>query len=206
MNSFASTLQSFFTDRLVRQRQASSHTVAAYRDTFRLLLSFVQAQSGRAPYTLDLEHLDVPTIVAFLQYLETDRHNTPRTRNARLAAVRSFFRYAALRHPEHAALIQRVLAIPQKRFDRGVVSFLVPTEIAALLAAPDRNAWEGRRDHAMFALAIQTGLRVSELTGLNCGRRSSGDWCLSWVPRQGAQGAPHSTHVYDSGCAAGLAP
>ena len=169
MNSFAATLQAFFTDRLVRQRQASPRTVAAYRDTFRLLLGFVHAQTGRAPYTLNLEHLEAPIIAAFLDHLEADRHNTPRTRNARLAAVRSFFRYAAMRHPEHAALIQRVLAIPPKRFDRGIVAFLVPAEVDALIEAPDRTSWEGRRDYVLLAVALQTGLRVSELTGLNCG-------------------------------------
>ncbi len=169
MNSLAATLQSFFTDRLVRQRQSSPRTVAAYRDTFRLLLGFVQTQTGRPPYTLGLEHLDAPVIASFLDHLEVNRHNTARTRNARLAAVRSLFRYAAVRHPEQAALIQRVLAIPQKRFDRSPVSFLNVTEVDALIAAPDRTVWEGRRDHVLLVVAIQTGLRVSELVGLNCG-------------------------------------
>jgi site-specific recombinase XerD len=168
MSSLAATLQSFFTDRLVRQRQASPRTVAAYRDTFRLLLGFVQARTGRAPYALGLEHLDASVIVSFLDHLEVERHNTPRTRNARLAAVRSLFRYAALRHPEQAALIQRVLAIPQKRFDRSPVSFLSSPEIDALVAAPDRTGWEGRRDRVLLVVAVQTGLRVSELVGLNC--------------------------------------
>ena len=169
MSSLAPTLQSFFTDRLLHQREASPRTVSAYRDTFRLLLGFVQLLTGKAPYNLGLEHLDASIIAAFLDHLETERHNTARTRNARLAAVRSLFRYAALRHPEHAALIQRVLSIPQKRCDRGIVSFLVPAEINALIAAPVRTTWEGRRDHALLVVAIQTGLRVSELIGLNCG-------------------------------------
>ncbi len=168
MSSLAPTLQAFFTDRLARQRQASPRTVAAYRDTFRLLLTFVQRKTGKAPFTLGLEHLDAPIIVAFLDHLEADRRNSPRTRNTRLAAVRSLFRYAALLHPEHAAVIQRVLAIPQKRFDKATVSFLIPTEIDALIAAPDRNSWEGRRDYVLLVLTIQTGLRVSELIGLNC--------------------------------------
>jgi site-specific recombinase XerD len=168
MSLLAPTLQAFFTDRLARQRQASARTVAAYRDTFRLLLTYVQQQIGKAPFTLGFEHLDASVIVAFLNYLEGDRHNSARTRNARLAAVRSFFRYAALRHPEHAAVIQQVLAIPQKRFDRPVISFLTQTENDALVAAPDRSTWEGRRDYGLLVLVAQTGLRVSELTGLNC--------------------------------------
>lgn len=167
MSMLAPTLQAFFTDRLARQRQASPRTVAAYRDTFRLLLAFVQRQIGKAPFALGFEHLEATVIVAFLNHIEADRHNSPRTRNARLAAIRSFFRYAALRHPEHAAVIQQVLAIPQKRFDRAIVSFLTLTELDALVAAPDRNSWEGRRDYAFLIVAVQTGLRVSELIGLN---------------------------------------
>ena len=168
MTMLAPTMQAFFSERLARQRQASPRTVAAYRDTFRLLLSFVQERTGRAPSTLDLSDLDEPTVSAFLDHLEEDRHNSPRTRNARLAAVRSLFRYAALRHPEHAALIQRVLAIPQKRYDKLTVSFLEPAEINALVNAPDLARWEGRRDRALILLAIQTGLRISELIGLDC--------------------------------------
>lgn len=174
MTTLAPTLQAFFTDRLARQRHASPATVAAYRDTFRLLLGFLQDQTGTAPNRLRIEDLDAPTILAFLDHLETDRHNTARTRNARLAAIRSLFRYAALRHPEHAELIARVIAIPQKRFDKAIVSFLTQPEIDALLAAPNRTTWEGRRDHALLAVAIQTGLRVSELTGLDCGNLQLG--------------------------------
>jgi site-specific recombinase XerD len=169
MSALAPTLQAFFTDRLVRQRHCSPRTVAAYRDTFRLLLGFVRLQTGKVPSALDWNDLDVPTISAFLDHLETDRHNSPRTRNARLAAIRSLFRYASLRHPEHAALIQRVLAIPQKRFEKKDISFLTPVEIEALLDAPDITRWEGRRDRALMLLAIQTGLRLSELIGLDCG-------------------------------------
>ena len=133
--------------------------MAAYRDTFRLLLAFVQRQIGKAPVALGFEHLEAPVIVAFLNHIEADRHNSPRTRNARLAASRSFFRYAALRHPEHAAVIEQVLAIPQKRFDRAIVSFLTLAELDALVAAPDRTNWEGRRDYALLIVAVQTGLR-----------------------------------------------
>lgn len=168
MSAIAPTLEAFFTDRLANQRQASSNTVIAYRDTFRLLLTFIQHSTGAAPSRLGFELLDAPTIAAFLDHLEHDRGNSVRTRNTRLAAVHSFYRYAALHHPEHAALIARVLAIPSKRFDRADVSFLTPQEIDALLGAPDRSRWIGRRDHTLLTLAIQTGLRVSELTGLRC--------------------------------------
>jgi integrase/recombinase XerD len=166
MSTVAPTLEAFFTDRLINQRQASAHTVAAYRDTFRLLLTFVHERSGTAPSALDFGDLDAALIGAFLDYLENERHNGVRTRNARLAAVHSFFRFAALSHPEHASLIQRVLAIPTKRGSRTDVSFLDRAEIAALLAAPNQARWIGRRDYALLVTAIQTGLRVSELTGL----------------------------------------
>lgn len=169
MTLIAPTLQTFFTDRLVQQRQASPRTIAAYRDTLRLLLTFVHARTGQLPAQLDWDDLDATTIAAFLTYLETERHNSTRTRNARLTAIRSLFSYAALRHPEHALLIQRVLAIPPKRFDKRMVTFLTAAEIDALLAAPDQARWEGRRDRILMLLAIQTGLRVSEITGLNCG-------------------------------------
>jgi integrase/recombinase XerD len=166
MATLAPLLQAFFTERLGRQRHASGHTVAAYRDTFRMLLGFVQHRLGRAPSALDLSELDAPLIGAFLDHLQTDRGNGIRTRNARLAAIHSLFRYAALRHPEQAALIQRVLAIPPKRFDKALVAFLTDTDADALLAAPDRSGWTGRRDHALLLLAIHTGLRVSELIAL----------------------------------------
>jgi integrase/recombinase XerD len=166
MSLLAPTLEAFFTERLIGQRQASPHTVASYRDTFALLLAFAHQQTGRPPSRLQLEDLDAPLIGAFLEHLETQRHNSARTRNARLAAVHSLFRFAALRHPEHAALIARVLAIPPKRADRPLVTFLTDPEVDALLAAPDRSRWIGRRDHALLLLAIQTGLRVSELIGL----------------------------------------
>lgn len=168
MSLLAPTLEAFFTDRLARQRHASTHTVAAYRDTFRLLLGFVHQTTGKAPCQLDLADLDAPLIGAFLDHLEHQRHNSPRTRNARLAAIHSLFSYAALRHPEHAAVIARVLAIPAKRHERAIVTFLTGPEIDALLGAPDPSTWLGRRDHALLLVAAQTGLRVSELTGLTC--------------------------------------
>jgi site-specific recombinase XerD len=166
MTALAPTLQAFFTERLISQRRASPHTVGAYRDSLRLLLGFVHQRTGKAPSALDLEDLDADVIGAFLEHLETGRHNSIATRNARLAAIHSLFRFAALRHPEHAAVIAQVLAIPPKRTDRTEVSVLSTAEVDALLAAPDRRRWVGRRDHALLLVAIQTGLRVSELTGL----------------------------------------
>jgi site-specific recombinase XerD len=166
MTPLAPILETFFTQRLVGQRQASPNTIASYRDTFRLLLTFAHDRTGTPPSRLQLEDLGAPLIAAFLDHLETQRHNAARTRNARLAAVHSLFRFAALAHPEHAELIARVLAIQPKRADRTVVTFLTEGEVDALLAAPDRTNWLGRRDHALLLLAIQTGLRVSELTGL----------------------------------------
>lgn len=168
MTLIAPTLQAFFTDRLTQQQQASSQTIAAYRDTLRLLLGFVHDQTGKVPAKLDWDDLDTTMISAFLNHLENERRNSIRTRNVQLTAIRSLFSYAALRHPEHALLIQRVLAIPPKRFDKRVVTFLTPLEVDALVAAPDQSRWEGRRDRVLILLAVQTGLRVSELTGLNC--------------------------------------
>ena len=168
MSAIAPTLQAFFTERLATQRLASARTVAAYRDTFRLLLSFVSRRTSTEPWKLDFADLDAPTIGAFLIYLEQERHNSVRTRNARLAAIHSLFRYAALRHPEHAGSIERVLSIPQKRFERALVSFLTRPEVEAMLESPDRSTWIGRRDHALVLVAVQTGLRVAELAGLHC--------------------------------------
>jgi integrase/recombinase XerD len=168
MTALATTLQLFFTERLLRQRQASPHTLTAYRDTLRLLLVFAAARQKREPSKLDMDDLDAPLVGAFLDHLERQRQNSARTRNARLAAIRSLFRYAALRHPEHAAVIERVLAIPPKRFERRLVTFLTEPEIDALLAAPARSTLIGRRDTALLALAAQTGLRASELLGLHC--------------------------------------
>ena len=167
MTALAPTLQAFFTDRLIRERDASPQTIAAYRDAWRLLLGFAATTSGRQPFHLDINDLDVDVVTGFLDHLEHDRHNSIRTRNARLAAIHSMFRYAALRHPEHAATIQRVLAIGPKRYDRTLVTFLTTTETDSLLAAPDLSTWTGRRDHALFTLAVQTGLRITELIGIN---------------------------------------
>jgi len=166
MSALAPTLQAFFTDRLLRERHASPQTVAAYRDTWRLLLGFGAKRTGKPPSVLDFEDIDVPLVCAFLDHLEHNRGNSVRTRNARLAAIHSLFRYAALRHPEHAATIARVLAIRPKRFERALVSFLTEAEVEALLAAPDRTTWTGRRDQALLLVAVQTGLRISELIGL----------------------------------------
>ncbi len=166
MSSLAPTLEAFFTERLYRQLHASTHTIRAYRDTFRLLLNYAHQQTGKTPCQLDLADLDAPLIAGFLDHLEHDRRNTIRTRNARLAAIRSMFRYASYREPADAAVIQRVLAIPEKRARRAVVSFLSTSEIDELVAAPNRTTWIGRRDHALLVTAIQTGLRVSELVGL----------------------------------------
>jgi integrase/recombinase XerD len=168
MSTLAPLLEAFFTERLIGQRQASRHTVAAYRDAICLLLRFAQHRTGREPHQLALEDLDAALIGAFLSHLETERGASARTRNARLTAIRSLFRFAAYRHPEHAALIQRVLAIPPRRTDKALVTYLTEDEAAALLAAPDQATRTGRRDHALLLLALETGLRVSELTGLTC--------------------------------------
>jgi integrase/recombinase XerD len=166
VTALAPTLQAFFTDRLARQRRASGCTIAAYRDTWQMLLAFAARRAGTPPSRLGFTDLDAPAIAAFLDHLEKDRGNSIRTRNARLAAIHSAFSYAALRHPEHAALIARVLAIPAKRADKALITWLDEQEADALLTAPDRATRTGRRDHAMFYLAIVTGLRVSELTAL----------------------------------------
>ncbi|HEY6310584.1 MAG TPA: tyrosine-type recombinase/integrase [Streptosporangiaceae bacterium] len=169
MSPLAPVLQGFFTGKLLRQRQASGHTIAARRDTCRLLLESASTRARKQPCQLDIADLDAPLITAFLQHLETGRANTVATRNARLAAIRSLFRYAALRAPEHAAVISRVLAIPPKRSDRAIVTFLTAAEIDTLLAAPGQASWLARRDSALLLVAVQTGLRVSELTGLTAG-------------------------------------
>ena len=150
----------------MKQRRASAHTIASYRDTFRLLLQFAARRLRKAPSTLALEEIDAPLVVAFLDELESARKITARTRNLRLTAIHSFFHYAAFEMPSHAAQLQRVLAIPAKRFTRALVPFLSRIEVDALLAAPDQRTWSGRRDHALMLLAVQTGLRLSELTGL----------------------------------------
>lgn len=166
MTALAPTLQKWFTHRLTVQRAASPHTVAAYRDTWRLLVDHLNRTTGISPAQLDLADLDAETIAGFLTYLENERGNGVRTRNARLAAIHSFYSYAAYEHPEHAAVIQRVLAIPAKRHHKAIVTWLTDPELTALVAAPDTTTWLGRRDRALIVTAAQTGLRVSELTGL----------------------------------------
>lgn len=167
-NRFPILLQSFFTDRLVGQRRASPHTVAAYRDTFRQVLRFAKAKLGKEPSDLRLQDLNADFVSAFLEDLESVGGVCAASRNVRLAAIRSFFHYVAFQEPAHAAAIQRVLAIPRKRQERTLVEYLLLAETEALVAAPDRSTYLGRRDHAILHLAVQTGLRVSELTGLRC--------------------------------------
>ena len=164
--SFPPLLQRFFTERLMQQRRASPHTIASYRDTFRLLLRFAQTRLGTPPTQLAFEQIDAPLIAAFLDELESGRKIAARSRNLRLTAVRSFFHYAAFEAPAHAEQIQRVLAIPGQRFTRTQVGFLTRVEVEALLAAPDLHTWSGRRDHALLLLAVQAGLRLSELTNV----------------------------------------
>ncbi len=167
-NNFPALLQSFFTKRLLRQRRSSAHTIAGYRDSFRLLLRFAAERLGKAPSKLTLEELDAAFIGQFLDHLERDRGNSARTRNARLAAIHSFFRYVALEEPAHALLCQSVLAMPNKRYERRLIEFLQREEIDALVAAPNPSTWIGRRDRTFLIVAVQTGLRVSELIGLRC--------------------------------------
>ena len=164
--SLAPLLERFFTQRLRQQRQVSPHTISSYRDTFRLFLTFTQQRLHTPPSRLKFEEIDTPLIVAFLDHLEKHRGLSVRSRNLRLTAIHSFFRYAAFEAPAHAAQIQRVLAIPSKRFTRTLVHFLTRPEVEVLLAAPDQRTWFGRRDHAFLLVAVQTGLRLSEMTGL----------------------------------------
>lgn len=164
--NFSGLVQAFFTDRLLRQRRASPNTVAGYRDTFRLLLRFAKERLGKAPTKLSLEDLDVAFVGDFLDHLEKGRGNGARSRNTRLAAIHSFFQYVSFQEPAHAEQCRRVLAIPSKRYQRRQIEYLTAQEIDALLAAPDRTTWIGRRDRAMLLMAIQTGLRVSELIAL----------------------------------------
>jgi site-specific recombinase XerD len=168
MTLLAPSMQAYFTDRLIDQRRASPNTIAAYRHTFQLLLRFATTQTGRPPSALDISDLDAPLIASFLNHLQTDRGNTIQTRNNRLAAIHSLFAYLALHHPEHADTIARVLAIPAKRTEKNLLTYLTDPEVDALLAACDQTTWTGRRDHAMLALTIQTGLRISELITLDC--------------------------------------
>lgn len=168
MSALAPILESWFTDRLVRQRAASPNTVAAYRDTIKMLVVFAADRAGKQPSALDLADVDAATVAGFLEHLEIDRHNGVATRNARLAAIHSLFRWAALGHPEHAELISRVLAIPPKRHQRKIVTWLTDPELEAIASACDPATWTGRRDRALIVLAAQTGLRISEITSLDC--------------------------------------
>jgi site-specific recombinase XerD len=164
--TLAGLLQGFFTERLMQQRRVSPHTIASYRDAFRLLLQFAAKRVGKPPSALALQQIDAPLVVAFLEELEAARKVGARTRNLRLTAIHSFCHYASFEAPSHAAQLQRILAIPAKRFTRTLVPFLSRAEVDALLATPDRHTWSGRRDHALILVAVQTGLRLSELTGL----------------------------------------
>ncbi len=164
--TFPTLLQSFFTRRLMQQRRASPHTIGSYRDTFRLLLHFAHARLGKPPTQLAFEQIDAPLIAAFLDDMENGRGIAARSRNLRLTAIRSFFRYAAFEAPAHSEQIQRVLAIPSQRFTRAQVGFLTRPEVEALFAAPDQHTWSGRRDHVILLVAVQSGLRLSELTGV----------------------------------------
>jgi site-specific recombinase XerD len=164
--SLAPLLERFFTQRLMQERRVSPHTIGSYRDTFRLFLNFTQQRRHKAPSALAFEEIDAPLVVAFLDHLEKQRSLSIRSRNLRLTAIHSFFRYVAFELPTHSAQIQRVLAIPSKRFTRTLVRFLTRPEVEALLAAPDRHTWFGRRDHAFIQMAVQTGLRLSEITAI----------------------------------------
>jgi len=169
MTPIAPTIQAFFSDRLAGQLQASPRTIASYRDTLRLLLDYTHRQTGKLPSALDWDDLNEELISGFLEHLETVRGNAAKTRNLRLTAIRSLFTYGSLRHPEHANTIARVLAIPPKRHQQRTITYLSAPEATALINAPDAARWEGRRDRTLLTLAIYTGLRVSELTGLDCG-------------------------------------
>jgi site-specific recombinase XerD len=166
--TFPALLESFFLERLMRQRQVSPHTVTSYRDTFRLLIQYAGQHLRKAPSQLTMRDLDAPLLGTFLDHLEKERENSARSRNVRLAAIHSFFRYVSLHAPEHCAVAQRVLAMPSKRYVRRPISFLTSTEVDVLLAVPDLNTWSGRRDRALLLLAVQTGLRASEITSLRC--------------------------------------
>ena len=167
--AFAALVQQFFTDRLGTQMEASPHTIASYRDTFRLLLHFASERTGRAPTQLRIDDLSADLISDFLVYIESERRNSARSRNTRLAGIRSFFRFVAMTEPAYLLHCQRILALPDKRYVRRTVEFLDRPEIEAVLAAPDRSTWVGRRDHAILTVALQTGMRVSELINLRCG-------------------------------------
>ena len=182
MTALAPALQAYFTERLITQRSSSPETIAAYRDAFRLLLRFAHEQTGKQPFELDIDDLDAPLIGSFLKHLEADRGNSPETRNARLGAIHSFYRFAALEHPEHAHTIARVMAIPTKRYERNTVNYLDRDEIQALLAAPDKRTWLGRRDHACSRsrsrpeCASQNSPAYTSAMSTSAPQRTSGSW------------------------------
>ena len=197
-------IQRFFTDRLCVQMEASRHTVAGYRDTFRLLLRYASARHGKPPVKLTIEDIDADLVADFLVHTETARGNSARSRNTRLAAIRSFFRYVAMTDPTWLLHCQRILAMPNKRYVKRTVTFLDADEIAALLAAPDRTTWAGRRDHALLLLAVQTGLRASELVGLRCGDVVLGQRRAHPLHGQGSEGARHAASPRDGQTAGGV--
>jgi integrase/recombinase XerD len=204
-------LEAFFTTRLLTQRQVSPHTLAAYRDTFRLLLQFAAQQRGRAPAQLNLGDLDAELIGAFLLDLEKKRANTAQTRNLRRAAIRAFFHYVAFERPDHAALIQRVLAIPAKRTTRKLIGFLTRREIEALLSGVDRHTWRGQRDYALLLLMLQTGLRLAEVTALRPHDWQGGDspsvGCLGKGRKHRETPLPRATaKLLQTWCQHGLPP
>lgn len=167
--SFPTLIQDFFLRRLVAQRGASAQTIASYRDAFELLFQFLSRETGRSPSALTLDDLDASHVLAFLDYLEKERGNSARSRNLRLTAIRSFFRYASVRAPASLSVAQRVLAIPSKRFDRPILGYLSREEVQAILNAPDSSTFSGKRDAALFATLYNTGARVSEIIGLRAG-------------------------------------
>jgi len=200
----ATLIERYFIERLMRQRNVSANTIASYRDTFRLLFTFAQIRLRKAPSSLELKDLEAPFISAFLADLETKRGASVRTRNLRLTAIRSFFRFVSFEEPTHGALIQRVLAIPSKRHEKRQVHFLTRAEIEAILAAPDRTTWLGRRDHTLLLLAAQTGLRLSELNRSRSERRTSRRRRPRASYRQGPKGTMHAAHHERSTCSSGM--
>ena len=191
-NGFPGLLERFFTQRLIAQRRVSSHTIASYRDTFRLLLQFAEKRLHKPPSRLALTDLDASVIGAFLDELEKQRGNGARSRNLRLTAIRSFYRYAAYEEPTQSGLIQRILAMPAKRYEKKLIGFLTRPEIEALLASPDLSTWVGRRDRAFLLVALQTGLRLSEMTGLRTPDIVLGTGAhVRCMGKEEKRGAPH---------------
>ena len=188
---FPQLVQDFFLRRLVAQRGASARTVESYRDAFELLFGFAEQRTGKPPSALRLADLDAPLVLDFLDHLETERGNSVRTRNARLAAIHSFMRYAAVRDPASLPITARVLAIPAKRFDRPVLGYLTREQVAAILAAPDRRTWSGHRDAVLLATAYNTGARVSETHRPAGPRRAAGPADRRAPARQGPQTTRH---------------